>query len=85
MVSLRTFQWPILGVALFYSFVLSPLLWTTFGVRRVIQDLSEFNATCEKVDTLGLEGCEHMWMHHGTGLLYIACSESKSRMQWVPS
>jgi hypothetical protein len=72
-------------IAVIYQFVLKTLLWDTLGYGRSITAISAFNARCEKIEGLGLEGCEDMWLHEPSGMLYMACSDSKSRTEWLPS
>jgi hypothetical protein len=73
-------------IAILYQFVFKTIIFQTLGYRRSIEPLSAFkNVRCEKVDELGLEGCEDMWLHDATGFLYMACSDSQSRTQWLPA
>src|SRR6187402_2901544 len=73
-------------IAVLYQFVFKTIIFDTLGYGRSIESLSTFNdVRCEKVDELGLEGCEDMWLHESTGFLYMACSDSQSRTQWLPA
>jgi arylesterase/paraoxonase len=73
-------------IAVLYQFVFKTLIFNSLGYGRSVQPLSAFNnVRCEKVDELGLEGCEDMWLHESTGFLYMACSNSHNRTQWLPA
>lgn len=71
--------------AILYQLSLKDFLFTSVGVGRVIQQPSDFNATCETIEGYGLEGCEDMWLHEPSGLLYMACSDAIGRKYWLPS
>lgn len=75
----------IAALGIFYQFILSPLLWTTLGIGRKWEQLDAFNYTCSKIEGHGLEACEDMWLHEPSGLLYMACGSTESRMGWLPS
>jgi hypothetical protein len=73
-------------IAAFYQFFFKPIVFDIFGYGRKVSSIQDFNhLKCEKIDELGLEGCEDMWLHEPTGYLYMACSDSQSRTQWVPA
>jgi arylesterase / paraoxonase len=73
-------------IGILYQFIFKTIIFNTLGYGRSIEPLSAFeNARCEKVTELGLEGCEDMWLHESTGFLYMACSDSQSRTQWLPA
>jgi hypothetical protein len=73
-------------VAVLYQFVFKNLLFGIIGYGRHVRSIKDFNhISCKKVDELGLEGCEDMWLHERTGYLYMACSDSRSRTQWLPA
>jgi arylesterase / paraoxonase len=72
-------------IAVLYQFALKNVIFTTLGYGRVLDPLSSFGAHCERVEGLQLEGCEDMWLHKPSGMLYMACSNSLSRVQWLPS
>lgn len=73
----------VLGATLF-QVVISPILFKTLGFGRVLEELTSFNLRCEKITDVALEGCEEMWFHTPSGLLYMACSETDSRVEWLP-
>ena len=73
-------------LAAFYQLVAKTIIFDTLGYGRIVRDISTFgNVKCQRVDNLGLEGCEDMWLNDRTGLLYMACSDSESRVQWLPA
>jgi hypothetical protein len=75
----------VLLIAVLYQFTLKNLIFTTLGYGRVLKPLTSFGAHCGKVEGLGLEACEDMWLHEPSGMLYMACSNSLSRVEWLPS
>ncbi|KAL2068057.1 hypothetical protein VTL71DRAFT_16155 [Oculimacula yallundae] len=73
-------------IAILYQLFFKSLIFGALGYGRKLQSLNDFNnIQCEKVDQLGLEGCEDMWLHEKTGYLYMACSSSQSRVDWLPA
>ncbi|TVY89001.1 Serum paraoxonase/arylesterase, partial [Lachnellula willkommii] len=79
----------IVGVALvgiLYQFIFKTIVFDILGVARKVDSIKAYShVRCEKIDKLGLEGCEDMWMHEKTGYLYMACSDTKSRQEWLPA
>lgn len=79
----------IVGVALvgiLYQFIFKSIVFDVLGVARKVDSIKAYShVRCEKIDKLGLEGCEDMWMHEKTGYLYMACSDTKSRQEWLPA
>lgn len=72
-------------IAISYQALFKNLLFTILGVGRTVHPLESFGVRCEKVREPGLEACEDMWLHEPSGLLYMACSDSLSKVQWSPS
>ncbi|TVY76064.1 Serum paraoxonase/arylesterase [Lachnellula suecica] len=73
-------------VGVFYQFIFKDLYYGVLGHGRKVNSIKDYNhVSCQKVDELGLEGCEDMWLHEKTGYLYLACSDSRSRVQWLPA
>lgn len=74
---------PILGVALAYSFLSGPgsKLHDVFGVGRELSYTS--HGPCTKIPELA--ACEDMWQHQESGLIYLACSDIDGRMAWTPA
>lgn len=72
--------------AVLYQYVAKALIFDTLGYGRVVQNVSAFShLSCQKIDNLGLEGCEDMWLNDRNGFVYMACSDSQSRVQWLPA
>ena len=71
-------------VAIFYQVVLKGLIWKTFGFGRHVDNISAFNVQCQKIHDI-TQACEDLWLHEPTGYLYMACSDSIGRTQWLPS
>lgn len=72
-------------IAILYQFVFKTLIFDTLGYGRSVSSISAFNVRCEKVDRIGLEACEDMWLHQPTGYLYMACADSESKTRWLPA
>ena len=67
-----------------YQFLFKDLLFTTLGIRRAIQDVSDFPYNCRRIRHPQLEGCEDMWLDDEKRVLYAACAPVKGRMAWTP-
>ncbi len=73
-------------IGILYQFIFKTIVFDILGYGRAIAPLTAFpDFKCEKIDELGLEGCEDFWLHNATGYLYMACSDSQSRTQWCPA
>ncbi|RDL32038.1 uncharacterized protein BP5553_09440 [Venustampulla echinocandica] len=73
-------------VAVLYQFVFKTLLFDVLGYGRTVTSIKDYpHLQCEQVTELGLEGCEDMWLHEKTGFLYMACSDTRSRLEWLPA
>lgn len=76
----------VIFIGVLYQYVFKTLLFDIIGYGRQVQSIKEFpQISCKRIDELGLEGCEDMWLHEPTGYLYMACSDTRSRMQWLPA
>jgi arylesterase/paraoxonase len=85
--SLLKFGIPVvlLGAFLYQTF-LKPLTFEAFGVSRVIQPLSDFPYACRRIQNdPSLQACEDMWFHEPSRQLFLACSDSMSRREWMPN
>ncbi|GAA6055326.1 hypothetical protein JCM3770_005286 [Rhodotorula araucariae] len=51
------------------------------GVQRELHPARNIDR-CEPVH--GLEACEDAWVHHDSGLAYLACSSLETRAHWGP-
>lgn len=73
-------------IAIAYQFIFKTIIFDTLGYGRKVLSIKDFNnVRCERIDELGLEGCEDMWLHDATGYLYMACSDIDSRTKWLPA
>jgi arylesterase / paraoxonase len=73
-------------IAILYQFIFKTLVFDVFGLGRKVDSIKDYShVRCEKTDKLGLEGCEDMWLHEKTGYLYMACSNTNSRQEWIPA
>ncbi|KAA8572651.1 hypothetical protein EYC84_003246 [Monilinia fructicola] len=72
-------------IAILYQFLFKRIIFDVAGFGRPISPIETHNATCERIDNLGIEACEDMWFHHASGYLYMACSDVQSRLQWLPA
>lgn len=73
-------------VAVLYQFLLKSFIFDFLGYGRKVLSIKDFeDIRCERITELGLEGCEDMWLHQSTGFLYMACSDSRSRTEWLPA
>ncbi|KAF8893824.1 serum paraoxonase/arylesterase [Infundibulicybe gibba] len=64
----------------FYQVYVKPALQVA-GYGRTIEPIG--NEDCRAVR--GLEACEKIVLHQTTGVLYLACSTTSSRLHWVPA
>ena len=71
-------------VAVLYQLVIRDLLHDSLGVSREVQPLSDFPYQCRRLTGPGLEACEDMWLSETRRVLYLACSDSLSRRDWMP-
>lgn len=73
-------------VAVLYQFLIKKVLFDVLGYGRHVMSIKDFpHVQCQKVDDLGLEGCEDMWLHEKTGFLYMACASPMNRRDWNPA
>ncbi|CDR87722.1 uncharacterized protein SPSC_03492 [Sporisorium scitamineum] len=73
---------PIALAALAYQFLSGPgsKAHDVYGLGRPLNCTSH---TCTQIPEL--EACEDMYLHHASGLLYLACSDIKGRLAWTPA
>jgi hypothetical protein len=72
--------------AVAFQLVLKDLAFTTFGVLRTVQPLSDFPAyTCRKLEHPSLQACEDLWLDEHGRTLYLACSDPINRKYWQPT
>ncbi|KAF2214817.1 hypothetical protein CERZMDRAFT_36374 [Cercospora zeae-maydis SCOH1-5] len=72
--------------ALAYQFFFKDVIWVLVGVGREIQPLSDFPGyQCRRIHDPRLQACEDMWLSEETRQLFLACSDSLSRKEWMPN
>lgn len=76
----------ILFAAIFYQGYVKTTLFITLGVGRTVQPISDFpNYSCRRIShDPRLQACEDMWLDESGRRLFLACSESLARSQWMP-
>jgi arylesterase/paraoxonase len=75
----------VVSSAVLYQFLIKHLVFDVFGYGREVTSIESYaHLKCERVEELGLEACEDMWLHEKTGYLYMACSDTRSRLEWLP-
>nr|POF12988.1 hypothetical protein CFP56_10136 [Quercus suber] len=72
-------------VALLYQLIGKTLVFVVFGVGRHVQSIDEFPYACRRIVDKRLQACEDMWLSEQNRKLYLACSDSESRVQWLPA
>lgn len=67
-----------------YQFLFKDIIFTSMGVRRTIQNVTDFPYDCRRIRHPKLEGCEDMWLDNELRLLYAACAPVLGRVHWTP-
>ncbi|KAM0433490.1 hypothetical protein ACHAPT_004370 [Fusarium lateritium] len=73
------------ALAIIFQVTLKETVWLAFGVGRVMQPISDFPYTCRRIVDSRIEACEDMWFSESTRQLFLACSDSLARPQWMPN
>lgn len=81
----KTFLFLVAILAIAYELLLRNLLFTFIGIGRVVQPVEDFEYECRRIRHPLLESCEDLWLDQVGRTLYAACSDMKSRSEWVPS
>ncbi|KAI8256728.1 Serum paraoxonase/arylesterase 1 [Colletotrichum sp. SAR 10_98] len=55
------------------------------GLGKTFQPLSDFAYSCRRIEDTRLQACEDMWLSEATRTLFLACSDSLARQQWMPN
>jgi arylesterase/paraoxonase len=72
--------------AISYQTFFKALIFEALGVARVIQPIKDFPYTCRRIkNDPNLQACEDMWFHEPSRQLFLACSDSMSRRDWMPN
>lgn len=83
--TLLKFGLPLAILAFLYQAILKDLIFVTLAVGRTIQPIADFPYTCRRIEDERLQACEDMWLSDATRQLFLACSTSASRAQWMPN
>lgn len=71
--------------AVLYQFVLRDALFVAIGVGRSMQSVSEFPYRCHRISAdPNIQACEDMWLDEKSRTLFLACSDSVARRDWMP-
>jgi arylesterase / paraoxonase len=71
--------------AVFWQLFLRTLLYDGLGIGRVVLPLSDFPYQCQRIEgDPNIQACEDMWMDQKSRILYLACSDSLARKEWMP-
>lgn len=76
------------GVVLFgmlYQAYVKDVVTVSLGIGRDVRPIGEFRYNCRQVRHHHLEACEDMWLDEQARILYAACSNSASRVNWTPA
>ncbi|MCJ1444862.1 MAG: hypothetical protein MMC23_005365 [Stictis urceolatum] len=61
------------------------LAFTSLGVARRVQPISDFPYTCRKLEHPQLQACEDLYIDEKGRDLYLACSAPLNRKHWQPA
>jgi arylesterase / paraoxonase len=70
--------------AVLWPIIIRDLVIVNSGFGRKIQPISDFPYQCRRITGPGLQACEDMWLSERTRQLFLACSTSLSRKEWMP-
>lgn len=70
--------------AILYPLVLHDIIYVNIGVGRKLQPIADFPYECRRITGQGLQACEDMWFSERSRQLFLACSDSLSRKEWMP-
>ncbi|EXJ57530.1 hypothetical protein A1O7_07878 [Cladophialophora yegresii CBS 114405] len=72
--------------ALFWQLLLRDAIYNGAGLGRKVQPISDFPYRCHRVSgDPNIQACEDMWLDQKSRTLYLACSDSMARKQWMPN
>lgn len=75
----------VLFSAVLYQWLVRDLIYITIGRGRVIQPVSDFEYKCRRIEgDPNIQACEDMWLDQKSRTLFLPCSESLARPQWLP-
>ena len=70
--------------AILYQTFFKAVIFDLYGIGRAVQPISDFPYNCRRIKDENLQACEDMWFHEPSRQLFLACSDSMSRVQWMP-
>jgi hypothetical protein len=70
--------------ALLWPVILRDIIVISGGFGRKLQPLSDFPYQCRRISGPCLQACEDMWLSERTRQLFLACSTSLGRKEWMP-
>lgn len=70
--------------AISYQWLLRDLLFVTLGVGRTLQLVADFPYSCHRLQDPRLHACEDLWLSEASRQLFLACSDSEARREWMP-
>ncbi|KIW46730.1 uncharacterized protein PV06_02376 [Exophiala oligosperma] len=72
--------------AVVYQFLLKDILFRTVGLGRTVLPVSSFPYKCHRIHgDPNIQACEDMWLDENSRTLYLACSDSAARRDWMPN
>ncbi|OAL36419.1 hypothetical protein AYO20_04315 [Fonsecaea nubica] len=72
--------------AVFWQLFLREVLFNAVGLGRTVQPVTDFPYQCHRISgDPNLQACEDMWLDRGSRTLYLACSDSLARKEWMPN
>lgn len=74
----------VLLLAASYQIVLRDIIFVTGGLGRHVQTIAEFPFKCRRLTDPVLHACEDMWLEEKSRQLFLACSDSLARKEWMP-
>jgi len=72
-------------IAVFWQLVARDIVIATAGVGRVVQNIDDFPYTCRRIQDGILQSCEDMWLDEQSRTLFLACSTTSLRKEWMPA
>ncbi|ORY58393.1 uncharacterized protein BCR38DRAFT_377014 [Pseudomassariella vexata] len=72
-------------IAILYQTELPRMVKLGLGIGRTLEPLGSFPYTYRRIQEPRLEACEDMWLSESTRQLFLACSDSLSRKEYLPN
>ncbi|OQU99407.1 SMP-30/Gluconolaconase/LRE-like domain-containing protein [Cladophialophora immunda] len=72
--------------AVFWQLVLRDAFFNGMGLGRKVQPVTDFPYQCHRISgDPNIQACEDMWLDQRSRTLYLACSDSLARKEWMPN